>query len=107
METNRTEMIYEREDLIKLNIKFMVETGEIADLLFLTGMGDDTDWELRARVFEEEIKRLNKKIEMLGGKSAPYILSKEDIEKSEKIKEEMKQFELENGDKIKEFFSKK
>ncbi len=96
----------DREEIIKLNIKFMVETGELADLLLLTGLGDGMDWELRARVFEAEIMRLNKKIEKLGGEQAHYIPSEEDKERARKFEEELKKFELENGDKIKEFFSK-
>lgn len=60
----KTEIIYDREELINLNIRLMVDTRELAYLLLLTGIDGDgsVDWELRARVFEAEIERLNKKL---------------------------------------------
>ena len=66
------------------------------DLMFLTGIYDDgtIDWEMRSKVFEAEIERLNDKIESLGGKKAPYILSEKDKEKAKKIGEEIEKFKL-------------
>lgn len=94
---------YNREEEIELNIKYMVG-GELADLLLLTGIGDPKmDWELRARVFEAEIIRLNEIIEKLGGPKSHYIRNKEEAEKFAKEHEE---FEKEHGDKIKEIVSK-
>ena len=92
----KTVIKYNEEDLIKLNIKFMVTTGELSDLLFLTGVDGDghTNWKLRARVFEEEIIRLNKVVEKLGGDKAHYILSEEDMLKAEKIKKEIDEFKM-------------